>query len=228
MALVLIASVRACRGSVAAGIASPVRPVRIASVRACRGSVAAGIASGGLAVLFVPKAALAASEGLPQLTQTDTFISQIFWLVVSFTILYLALNRVFLPRLHKAISEREAGIQGNLTHAEKLHREAVEKQEAYEQRLAEAKGAAREKLEAIAEAASRDEAATRARLDSELEAKLAESQAQLKQARAQAETQLAPLAAEFALAIAAQFGGVKPAPQAAEQAVGRALASLGR
>ena len=176
-----------------------------------------------LASLIVPTAALAASEGLPQLTQTDTFVSQVFWLVVSFAILYLALNRVFLPRLHKAISEREAGIQGNLTHAEKLHREALERQEAYEKRLAEAKGAAREKLEAIQEAAQRDEAATRAQLDAELETKLAESQAQLKQSRAQAETQLAPLVSEFAVAIAVHFGGIKPDPQAVEKVVVQAL-----
>jgi F-type H+-transporting ATPase subunit b len=186
---------------------------------------------GGLAACLVPlsgvSVANAAEGGLPQLTQTDTFVSQIFWLVVSFAILYLALNRVFLPRLHQAISEREAGIQGNLTHAEKLHREAVERQEAYEQVLAEAKGSAREKLDAIAEAAQKNEAEMRTKLDAELEARLQASQAQLKQARQQAETQLAPLAAEFASQIALRFGGVKPEPKAVEQAVAQALSLEG-
>ncbi len=79
--------------------------------------------------------------GLPQM-QTETFPSQIFWLVVTFGLLFLVLWRVTLPMIEAIIGERRNRIEGDLGTAEKLRQEASNALAAYEAELAGARSKA--------------------------------------------------------------------------------------
>ena len=62
---------------------------------------------------------------MPQLDQMDTFASQIFWLVVTFTFLYLIVWRTALPRISDVIQERQRRIEEDLLKAEDLKRDGA-------------------------------------------------------------------------------------------------------
>ena len=75
---------------------------------------------------------------MPQLNPLD-WAPQLIWLVITFTLLYLLMTYVALPRIGSVIDARMARIAKDLEAAEKLRRETDKAIAAYEQALAEAK-----------------------------------------------------------------------------------------
>ena len=59
---------------------------------------------------------------MPQLEIT-TYPSQIFWLVVSFLILYLIMSRIIIPRISSVIKSRESEIKNNIHIAEQMYKD---------------------------------------------------------------------------------------------------------
>ena len=59
---------------------------------------------------------------MPQLEIT-TYPSQIFWLVVSFSILYLIMSRVIIPRISSVIKSRESEIKNNIHISEQMYKD---------------------------------------------------------------------------------------------------------
>ena len=57
---------------------------------------------------------------MPQLEIT-TYPSQIFWLVVSFLMLYLIMSRIIIPRISFVIKKRETEIKNNVHIAEQIY-----------------------------------------------------------------------------------------------------------
>ncbi len=135
------------------------------------------------AVQGVAKAAAEhGSSGLPQLDFT-TFPSQIFWLVVSFIVLFQLMNKVALPRIASVLEERADAIADDLDRAEEFRRKAAEAEEAYQQALAEA----RSKAQAIAAETraeiQKDVNAAMARADAEISARAGESEKRIREIR---------------------------------------------
>ena len=62
---------------------------------------------------------------MPQL-DTTWFASQIFWLIIAFSVLYYLLSRKALPRLAEILEARQDRIAADLDEAERLRREAEE------------------------------------------------------------------------------------------------------
>jgi F-type H+-transporting ATPase subunit b len=76
--------------------------------------------------------------GLPQLN-IATYPGQIFWLLVMFTVLYLAFSKSVLPAIGAVVHGRENLIKGNLDEAQRLKDQAQAIQTAYEKSLETAK-----------------------------------------------------------------------------------------
>lgn len=81
------------------------------------------------------------SGGLPQLDPT-TFPSQIFWLLVVFTFLFVFYSKKSLPAISKTIEKRQDRIQNDLESAEKLRTEVEVVHTNYENSLASARAEA--------------------------------------------------------------------------------------
>jgi F-type H+-transporting ATPase subunit b len=79
--------------------------------------------------------------GLPQLN-IATYPGQIFWLLVMFTVLYLAFSKSVLPAIGAVVHGRENLIKGNLDAAQNLKEQAQAIQAAYEKNLEAAKAQA--------------------------------------------------------------------------------------
>jgi F-type H+-transporting ATPase subunit b len=147
---------------------------------------------------------------MPQLNPLD-WTPQLIWLAITFSILYLLMKWVALPRIGSVIEMRRQRIAGDLETAERLRRETQEAIAAYEQALAEAKA----KAHAIADEARnklKDEvAAERADLERDLAAKAAEAEARIHSAKTSALKDVNAVAAETASAIVQRLIGVAPA-----------------
>ena len=143
---------------------------------------------------MLPLLLLAASEAegaeqggaLPQF-DTSTYIGQLFWLAISFGLLYWLMASVFLPKLGGIIEERRNRIADDYDQAAELKREAEEAEEAYLQALADA----RAKASTIA-------AETRTELDGEIATMQAEMDEKLSGQIEAAETRIAEMKAQAA------------------------------
>ena len=81
---------------------------------------------------------LAAEVGMPQLDPTY-WASQAFWLILIFTLLYLALSKMFIPKIKESIDDRENKIKDDVDEAQELKSVAEQKLKEYEITIENAK-----------------------------------------------------------------------------------------
>ena len=84
----------------------------------------------------------AESGGMPQLNP-EFWISQIFWLILTFSILFVILSKFILPKISKNIEFRKSQILENIEMAEKQKEESENKIKEYEAIILKSKGEAR-------------------------------------------------------------------------------------
>ena len=75
---------------------------------------------------------------MPQLNP-EFFVSQLFWLVVTFSFLLVFLWRISLPRIGNVLEKRERKINEDLTTAKELQAEAEKIQDMIENQLKKAR-----------------------------------------------------------------------------------------
>jgi F-type H+-transporting ATPase subunit b len=154
---------------------------------------------------------------------TETFPSQLLWLVVFFVALYAIIWRLAIPQIGGIIDKRRVQMESDVAEANRLRDQSDAALAAYEKSLAEARNRAhamanesREKLNAEAEQ-------TRKRLESELNAKLAEAEKTIAGTKAAAMANVQGIAIETATAIVGRLIGAAPAAGAVEAAVAETL-----
>jgi len=82
--------------------------------------------------LFLIKEVFAAeSSGMPQLNP-EFWISQIFWLILTFGVLYIVLSKMILPKISSNLELRKSQIQDNIESAEKQRKESEAKLKEYD------------------------------------------------------------------------------------------------
>jgi F-type H+-transporting ATPase subunit b len=81
--------------------------------------------------LFFKEAFAAESGGMPQLNP-EFWISQIFWLILTFGILYVVLSKLILPKISSNLESRKSQILENIEAAEKQREDSEAKLEEYE------------------------------------------------------------------------------------------------
>ena len=111
---------------------------------------------------------------MPQLNP-EFFVSQLFWLVVTFSFLFVFLWRVSLPRIGNVLEKRERKISEDLSAAKELQAEASKIQETIENQLKQARADASEKIKASSISLQDKAQVELNKLDKELEAKIDES-----------------------------------------------------
>ncbi len=155
--------------------------------------------------------------------QSETFPSQIFWLVLCFVALYVLLSRVALPRLGNLIADRNAKIEGDLDAANRLRNESEAAQASYEKALADARAKAQALAsESQAKAASEAEA-QRKQLEDGLKTKLDAAEKQIASTKSAAMSNVRGIAVDTAGLIVERLTGKAPAKQSVERAVDAAL-----
>ena len=80
---------------------------------------------------FTNKIFAAESGGMPQL-DPEFWISQIFWLVLTFGVLYIVLSKLILPKISANLELRKSQIQENIEAAEKQRESSESKLKEYD------------------------------------------------------------------------------------------------
>ena len=100
---------------------------------------------------------------MPQLEQIDTYLSQVFWLLVTFGVLFVFLRRVALPRIAGVLESRRERIEADLDKAANLKAESETILAEYEAAMADGRSRAlavvRKAADEMAQQAARQNAA---------------------------------------------------------------------
>ncbi|MBT3071789.1 F0F1 ATP synthase subunit B' [Rhodomicrobium sp. Az07] len=144
---------------------------------------------------------------MPQLQPGD-FAPQLIWLAIIFTLFYIALSRLALPRIAKVLADRKTKLGGDLSAAREAQASADQEAQRYETELANAKAkgngtirSAREKLEA-------ELGEKRRVLETELAAKAAETETKVKAVLEKASGQMEAMTADVVSDIVKELAGI--------------------
>ena len=111
---------------------------------------------------------------MPQLNP-EFFVSQLFWLVVTFSFLLVFLWRISLPRIGNVLKKRERKISEDLTAAKELQIEAEKIQETIENQLNQARVDSSEMIKSSTLSLQEKAQVNLNKLDKELDAKIENS-----------------------------------------------------
>ena len=155
---------------------------------------------------------------LPQM-KVDTFPGQIFWLVVTFGLLFLVLWRKTLPMIEGAIGQRRGRIEGDLGTAEIFRKEAEGALAAYETALAQARARAHQLADENRKITVAEIDRLKAAADAEAQNAFGIAEKRIAAERGKALTGVKAAAAEAAAAIVERLIGVPVSAEDASKAV---------
>tara|TARA_B100000029_G_scaffold20152_1_gene20398 strand:- start:1864 stop:2454 length:591 start_codon:yes stop_codon:yes gene_type:complete len=122
-------------------------------------------------VLLINSVLSAESSGMPQLNP-EFWVSQIFWLILTFGILYLVLSKIVLPKISENLETRKSQIVENIETAEKQRKESEDKIKQFEKIILESKIEAKnffnEKRQKVLEDIAKKRSALEEDIDSEI------------------------------------------------------------
>jgi len=119
---------------------------------------------------------------MPQLNP-EFFITQLFWLVVTFSFLFVFLWRISLPRIGNVLEKRERKINEDLTTAKELQNEAEKIQDKIENQLKQARIDASEMIKSSSLSLQDKTQIELSKLDKELDAKIEQSSATIERSK---------------------------------------------
>ena len=79
-----------------------------------------------IALVSFTNQSFGSEAGMPQLN-TEFWGAQVFWLILTFSILYLIVWKIFLPKITYSIENRKSKIVSDLNEAQKLKENAEKK-----------------------------------------------------------------------------------------------------
>lgn len=155
---------------------------------------------------------------MPQF-EVGTFPSQIFWLVVSFTALYLLLARTVLPKISEILAARQRKIDDDLERASDLEQQAKEVLAEYEATMEEAKAEAQALIKQAVDEMNAEAEKEHQALADKLSKDLQAAEARIAEARNEALGRIQEVASEAARAATQRLIGVEVERSEAEAAV---------
>ena len=126
---------------------------------------------------------------MPQLNP-EFFVTQLFWLVVTFSFLLVFLWRISLPRIGSVLEKRERKINEDLTAAKELQIEAEKIQNIIEKQLKQARSDALEMIKTSSTSFQDKAQVELTKLEKELDAKINESSEVIEKSKRESVTQI--------------------------------------
>jgi F-type H+-transporting ATPase subunit b len=161
---------------------------------------------------------------MPQL-HAHTFPSQLFWLVVSFAVLYWLMAKLVLPRIEKILEERKNRLDEDLEKAAQMKGEAEAVIAAYQKALADARLQAQAVVKETADRLAAEAAERQRAAAAGIQARTSEAESRIAAAKNQALGQVRDIAVDVAKAAAARLTGAEVPEAEVRGAVDAALGS---
>ena len=137
----------------------------------------------------------AESGGMPQLNP-EFWISQIFWLIITFGILFIVLTKVILPKISDNLETRKSQILENIETADRQKEESQKKIDEYEKIILDSKLKAKSYFNEAREKILDDINKKRAALEKDLDEEIGEVEKELSDLRNKSGEKINKIAAE--------------------------------
>ena len=145
--------------------------------------------------LFSKEAFAAESGGMPQLNP-EFWVSQIFWLTLTFGILYVVLSKLILPKISNNLESRKSQILENIEAAEKQRKDSEAKLEEYEEIISKSKIEAKNIFSQSREKVLKDISAKREVLDKQIDEEISKAEQEINNLRESAPDKINMIAIE--------------------------------
>ncbi|MDA9605566.1 F0F1 ATP synthase subunit B [Candidatus Pelagibacter sp.] len=145
--------------------------------------------------LFSMEAFSAESGGMPQLNP-EFWISQIFWLTLTFGILYLVLSKLILPKISANLESRKSQILENIEAAEKQREDSEAKLKEYEEIISKSRLDAKTIFNQARVKALKDINAKKEVLDKQIDDEIVKAEEEIKTLRESAPDKINKIAIE--------------------------------
>jgi F-type H+-transporting ATPase subunit b len=154
---------------------------------------------------------------------SQTFASQLFWLVIAFVLLYVLMAKWALPQVARVIESRQKRIEDDIADAGRMREKSHEAIAAYEKALADARSRAQAIANETREKAAAEADAARKKTEEVLNARLAEAEKTIAATKETAMGNVRGIAEDAAGAIVERLIGTAPSEKAVADAVAAAL-----
>jgi F-type H+-transporting ATPase subunit b len=164
---------------------------------------------------------------MPQISQVAaTYASQIFWLLVTFGLVYFVIGKAMVPRIVATVDARDARIAGDLAAAEAARAAADRTEAEVSAELDAARAAAQAETAKAKAGAANSFAAQIKAADTALAERVAHHDVAIGNAKAEALSNIQLVAAEAAQELVAKLSGRQVPIDAASEAVRRVTAHV--
>ena len=137
----------------------------------------------------------AESGGMPQLNP-EFWISQIFWLTLTFGILYIVLSKLILPKISANLELRRSQIQENIEAADKQREESETKLKEYEEIILKSKSNAKNIFNETKEKALKDINSKRETLEKQIDEEIKKAEKEINELKKTAPEKINKIAIE--------------------------------
>ena len=145
--------------------------------------------------LFIEKVFAAESGGMPQLNP-EFWVSQIFWLTITFGILYVALSKLILPKISANLELRKSQILDNIEAADKQREESESKLAEYNKVISKSRTEAKNIFSQAREKTLKDINAKREVLDKQIDEEVKKIEEEINMLRIEAPAKINKIAIE--------------------------------
>ncbi len=148
--------------------------------------------------------ALGSETGMPQLN-TEYWAAQIFWLIVIFSILYLIIWKIFLPRITYSIENRKSRLVNDLDEVQKLKENAEKKLNEYNIIIEKSKKEAKKIIEDSKKKLDQDIENKKQKFNDEIEKELTATEKEIKDLKKSSITNISNIASETSAVVIKQI-----------------------
>ena len=145
--------------------------------------------------LFFKEAFAAESGGMPQLNP-EFWISQIFWLILTFGTMYVVLSKFILPKISNNLESRKSQILENIEAAEKQREDSEVKLKEYDEIILKSKSEAKTMFNQTREKALKDIMAKKEVLDQQIDDEINKAEKEIEVLRISAPDKINKIAIE--------------------------------
>ena len=159
-------------------------------------------------LFFFREVFAAESGGMPQLNP-EFWISQIFWLTLTFGILYVILSKIILPKISGNLELRKSQIQENIEAAEKQRENSESKLNEYDNIILKSKLEAKNIFKDAREKALKDINAKKEILDKQIDGEVSNAENEIEKLKKIAPEKINKIAIETSTELAKKLIGTE-------------------
>ena len=158
--------------------------------------------------LYIKETFASESGGMPQLNP-EFWVSQIFWLTLTFSVMYLLLSKIILPKISANLESRKLQISDNIEAADKQREESEIKLKEYDEIISKSKNDAKNIFNQAREKALADINSKKDFLERQIEEEIKKVEEEINQLKKEAPEKINKIAIQTASEITQKLIGAE-------------------